>query len=422
MNNDNLKVFLENLSLIHKKYEILNSINDGFNIFSILRNESDEVNLHSRFISELFKNKKYGKVFIKLFLEEIDIQMDQMENLEIEIKLEHQFDSSSRIDILIEIKSSTSKKAIIIENKIYAEDQQEQLQRYFDGVKNKGYKKEEIEILYLTLNGDTPSKESLGTLLKEKDVKNISYKENIINWIEKCCKEVAVIPVIRETLIQYKQLLLKLTNKESGEYMEELKELLLKNNQYLKVAYTIPDILSEIKKELQFKFWSLLENEMKRLENEYSLKREKSIKICENNEDYSRQNINKYYSNQRNNKFYGLMYLIDKGKSEKNKLYLRIEIENNIYWGLKLINEGNEFNINTNSNYLEKILKILKFERTQWWLGWKHLKTLNDKEINFKIFDLELLEILQNDEKAKVLVEKIVKDIENEYLDLRNHF
>lgn len=422
MNNDNLKIFLENLSLIHKKHEILNSVNDGFNIFSILRNESDEVNLHSRFISELFKNKKYGKVFFKLFLEEVGIQMGKIENLEIEVSLEHQFNSLSRIDILIEIKSSTARKAIVIENKIYAEDQWEQLQRYFNGMINKGYKKEEIEIVYLTLHGNSPSKESLGVILNEEDIKKISYEENIINWIEKCCKEVVLVPVIRETLIQYNQLLVKLTNKKSGEFMDDLKELLLRNKEYLKVAHTIPDVLTEIRKELQFKFWNLLENEMKRLENLYSLKKEELSNLYENNEDYSRENISKYYSNQKNNKFYGLMYLIYEDKIQKNNLYLRIEVQNNVYWGLRLINKDNDFNINVSSDYLEKILLNLKFERTQCWLGWKHLKTLNNKEINFKNFDLELIEILQDDEKAKVLVEKIVEEIEREFLELKNHF
>lgn len=45
---------LKEISLINLKYEKLQEVTESdFNVFSILRNESDEVALHSRFIGEL---------------------------------------------------------------------------------------------------------------------------------------------------------------------------------------------------------------------------------------------------------------------------------------------------------------------------------------------------------------------------------
>ncbi|WP_404840898.1 PD-(D/E)XK nuclease family protein [Alkalilimnicola ehrlichii] len=51
------------------------------------------------------------------------------------------------------------RQAVIIENKIYADDQESQLRRYHDALKQKGYSP--IYIRYLTLDGSAPSEESL---------------------------------------------------------------------------------------------------------------------------------------------------------------------------------------------------------------------------------------------------------------------
>ena len=50
MEKQEYKLFFENLDLIKRKYDILHSFEDEINIFSILRNERYEVNLHSKFI------------------------------------------------------------------------------------------------------------------------------------------------------------------------------------------------------------------------------------------------------------------------------------------------------------------------------------------------------------------------------------
>jgi len=51
------------------------------------------------------------------------------------------------------------KTAHILENKIYAEDQPEQLARYFKIVQKQGI--EDISVIYLTLYGDTPTEQSM---------------------------------------------------------------------------------------------------------------------------------------------------------------------------------------------------------------------------------------------------------------------
>ena len=74
MKAENIKSLLSQVKTIAKSYEKLNVANGGnFNIFSVLRIESDEVATHSRFIAELinpqgthgFKNQ-FLDVFIKV--------------------------------------------------------------------------------------------------------------------------------------------------------------------------------------------------------------------------------------------------------------------------------------------------------------------------------------------------------------------
>ena len=114
---ENYKIFFENLCLINKKYNLINLKKEDFNIFSILRNEYDEVNLHSKFIVELLKNKNYGKKFIEIFLGKLEIQVFNYEN--INIFSEYSKGINGRIDILLEFSKGKEKKAIIIENSLF---------------------------------------------------------------------------------------------------------------------------------------------------------------------------------------------------------------------------------------------------------------------------------------------------------------
>ena len=405
----NYKIFLENLWLINKKYNLINSKKEDFNIFSILRNEYDEVNLHSKFIVELLKNKNYGKKFIEIFLEKLEIQVFNYEN--VNVFSEYSKGINGRIDILLEFSKGKEKKVIIIENKIYAEDQIGQLNRYYYSMINKNYSNDELEIVYLTLDGSEPDEESTKGLSKEAKEKIviISYKENIIGWIDNCIKEVAEVPIMRETLIQYKSLLKKITGKEDKKMIKEIEKLVLSNNEYLKMIYKIDyTLLREIKIDLQFKFWEKLEEKL----NEIAIK--KKMKL-ENRLEYP----NLHYSidlikNYSKKKFFGLMYFI-KEIENRGKLYLRIEVEDRVYYGFRIINNNGKSNFNMIDNYLEKEFKELNFKRTDWWLGLKYISNFENLNefIDFKYFNENLAILLNNDKKLEKLVKYISEDIED---------
>ena len=193
---------LKKIELIEYKYQKIEEIRvEKFNIFSILRRENDEVNLHSRFIYELLNPKgshNQGDVFLNLFLDRI-ASVEKKALFEV-------YKERDNIDILIQ----SNNQVVIIENKIDTTDHSNQLSRYRDIIKNRGYKENQIEIIYLTLNGDSPNESLNGTIL-------LSYRHDIKNWITQCIEKVAQKPTLRETLIQYLNLINKLTYQKNKE-------------------------------------------------------------------------------------------------------------------------------------------------------------------------------------------------------------
>ena len=406
---ENYKIFLENLSLISRKYKIINSTKETFNIFSILRNEYDEVNLHSKFLSELLKDKNHGRKFIELLLPIIGVE--NINYKRVNIFSEYSVKDNGRIDIILKFFLEDSKKVVVIENKIYADDQYQQLKRYYDSMLMEGYKPEEIELVYLTLAGAEPSEDSIKGLpaAVRENMRIISYKDDIITWIEDCIKEVAQVPIIRETLVQYESLLKKITGKGEKTMTEEMKNMILSNKDYLDMTYKLTDVLVKIKQDLQLKFWEKLEE---KLNNSLNLQLEKRLEYP--NHHYSKNLIEKFYTNSRNNRFYGLMYFI-KDLENRGKLYLRIEVSDNIYFGFRIINNEGNSTTNKKDDYLEKELLDLKFARTDWWLGWKYLcsSELQNQFINFKELDSNLANVLRDDKK----LERLTSEIEEEILE-----
>ena len=138
---------------------------ESFNIFNTIGLWSEEVRLHSALIGELLNpNGSHGasSLFLKAFLEVMGIEEGYLDYESCSPKILERVIGSvtenegGRIDIIIE----DGKHAVIIENKIYAPDQKNQLLRYHNYGKKKfpkGY-----ELLYLTLDGHDPSDGSLG--------------------------------------------------------------------------------------------------------------------------------------------------------------------------------------------------------------------------------------------------------------------
>lgn len=208
---------------------------ENYNIFNDLGFMSDEVHLHSMFLANLLNPKgshgqrgKFLEAFLKMLHKSFSaISTDNLElditnaSVEVEKYIGRQTDSEGgRIDIYL----TDGKHSIIIENKIYAGDQHHQMLRYWNyGMSQKGDDTEKSFVLiYLTLDGCSPSKESLGEDLKENDIVCLSYKSDIRGWLDRCVELASRTPLVRETINQYISTIDILTNN----VMEDNKELL----------------------------------------------------------------------------------------------------------------------------------------------------------------------------------------------------
>jgi len=185
-----------------------------FNIFDVLGLDSDEVRCHSAFIGELLNvngNHGQGSSFLDAFISATEIK-DLGLNTDAEYcKTDKEVyvgkvtdEEGGRVDILIH----SAQKAIIIENKIYASDGYKQLIRY-----NNVQDWDKFIVLYLTLEGSKPDETSTKNKQgKICEYKCISYRKHILSWLDRCIKLAAEKPPIREVIIQYKNLILSLTN------------------------------------------------------------------------------------------------------------------------------------------------------------------------------------------------------------------
>lgn len=194
----------------NKNTEILDATGGRFNMFRVCGVNHYE-NTHSAILAELLNpNGTHGlkSKLLECFIETLGdyFTIEKFDFEKSRIHTEHSTEEG-RIDILIEYNQNNS---IIIENKIYANDQPEQLKRYnrYAQKYKNGY-----QILYLTLFGQEASKQSSDGV----HYLTISYKEHVINWLEKCVAIASRFPIVRETIIQYINHLKQLTNQDMDE-------------------------------------------------------------------------------------------------------------------------------------------------------------------------------------------------------------
>ena len=237
---------------------------EDFNVFEILGVERREVK-HSAMLANLLNPKgshRQGAVFLEHFLNlELLRQGDSASYGELgdfQVTPEATTNANDgRIDIRLQKKGYA---CIIIENKIDAEDQPDQLSRYYRNAKA-DFTDEQIKLIYLTLDGKSPSGKSLSSMdgqkqLDEDRVICMSYESHIIKWLEGCLKEVVGLARIREVLLQYQGLIKKLTGQPiNKELTMEISEILTKEHNLIP---ELENSILETKVRLQCKFWEEL--------------------------------------------------------------------------------------------------------------------------------------------------------------------
>ncbi|MCF6365060.1 MAG: PD-(D/E)XK nuclease family protein [Bacteroidales bacterium] len=411
----NIKNLLQKVSAISKKYEEIAKITgENFNIFQVMNMQSDEVNLHSAFIAELLNPKGMhgqGDVFLKLFIEQFKIENFNTENAVAEAEkyigaINEDYTEGGRIDIII--KGNEGKK-IIIENKIYAEDQENQLLRYYNYAPD-------AYIYYLTLYGEEPSVYSIGNgSFKKENVKLLSYSDDIKKWLEKCKKEAVNFPGLRETITQYINIIKYLTGQTMNKTMnKEMVELILKDADNLKSAVKINQVILDAKIELQKRFWISLKEKIEEFMHD-----NQNIILKINETNITGENIKRFYTSGGEKYFYqGISLIINK---IDDKHYIKLNIVN-IYkyptLSIAIVNkEGKEDHDEKNdfSDYLQYFKDVFKKEYSEKFQsgkenvlsGWIYTKFKH----NFKDFNSEDVFNMTNEKYLKEKVDEFWKEI-----------
>lgn len=236
-----------------------------YNVFSMLKQEEKEEGCHSRIIFNLINDcekNKLEKRLLKLFFREVlDEEFDDKKKYSIE--KEKKLGKYGRADLFIE---DSDGKTYLIEMKINAKDQPKQLSRYNQYLK-KNYKAN-YKIYYLTLNGYNPSSYSLKGRTEVKYI-NISFIDNIYNWIEKCIEEIGESnKILKINLEQYLETLTKLTNRIGEVQKMDFIEMMKRGNNF-RVAQEIVNNFEKIKLGIKEEFLAeLREKIIDRLELE----------------------------------------------------------------------------------------------------------------------------------------------------------
>jgi hypothetical protein len=272
MNNDILKVLLNKVSVIYNKYaDAAEKSGENFNIFRIIKFETKERQVHSSFLAELLNSKgSHGKgdFFIKSFIEllknkkpELTFEFNPLSaKTEVEkyIGVKKQI-SGGYIDILI---SDKSKNQIIIENKIYHGDGPQQLLRYYGSHPN-------APIIYLTLDGHEPNDYSLK--FEDKHVANeqlilLSYKDDILKWLETSLKEIKDPPPLKEIIKQYINLIRNLTGQTmNDEMIKEITKIINDDPVYIEAAFAVSSSMDQLKRKMMDDFLSKVREDLKEL-------------------------------------------------------------------------------------------------------------------------------------------------------------
>ena len=379
--SDSYRLLLKRAARLYEKHEAGRP--ESFNVFSVLRSESDKVNLHSRFLHALLDYKKPGEETRKNltdFLQRVDIKDFEQSNVKVE---------RERYNIDILITNDDKKEAVGIENKIWAGDQPGQIMRYHQTLnKQKGYSR--IYLLYLTPDGRDPSKDSVGDL----ECTAISYKYDLQPWLRRCQRRAYDEPGLRESVAQYLQLVQKLTGTDfKEEYMKELKELCLEDNN-LFLVHDLNEAMIDAKACLLAKLWDEIDCALKEQIPDRLSKYKDGENVAYSVSD---ERIKRFLTNQRGT-YHGLYYSFGSGVAS-----LGVEAGNGVglIFGIRCHKDRRE-----ERSDLDEALKDVPGKSTDWWPRYQ------EDDVNLKNPTRENLQKLSNEADRKKHAKQIAQRLE----------
>lgn len=250
--------------------ERLKAQHGRFNVFTTLLKASDEVRLHTRFIHELLNPEgthDCGDLFLKLLFDTLqEYQPLDHEDSPSSVLWEGYSKQSywvgkevskkqGQLDLLLESDSNL----LVIENKIWAGEQEKQVGRYIEYLESQAPKAGQV--LYLTLDGKKAETHN------GKAYFRISYRDHIMAWLECCLHATYDIVPINQVLIQYQKVVQQLIGKSADhQTMKTIKDYIRQNPQLIKTHDLVGTAIGELKEDAKQRFADAL---TKSLSDEY---------------------------------------------------------------------------------------------------------------------------------------------------------
>lgn len=192
-------LFLDYDNLEINLNRILKEESPYFNVFSILNIRHYETKVHTPFLSNLLNPSEchgQGDIFLRLLLVNvlgICNEDDVIENVAVYEELSMKY---GRLDIVVTYEVNRNQKTLVIENKVYHHDGDDQLKRYYEYLTvERNLKSDEYILVYLTIHKSQPSSKSIPQelyyqLRASGNIHCLGYKQDIIPWLKSSIKEV----------------------------------------------------------------------------------------------------------------------------------------------------------------------------------------------------------------------------------------
>ena len=394
---------------------------EKFNLFKTINVTTDEVRLHSRFLAELlnpagthgqesfFLNK--FKNHIQPVLEKGKKTNTSHENLVASgsifseksiVKIEYtpseklESETNSRLDILIE--SSDRKKAIIIENKIYADEQPTQLKRYKQFGETK-YGSGNFILFYLTLDGEISQHESIDNLASGTDYYCLSYKQEIITFLNSCLSELSDATHLRVIIEHYIDLIKDLTMKE--DVHEKIIDLIIDSKENYQSAQLISSQLKLAQNKIQKDFWIKL---YKKIQVEFDTEKSELANDAYADESNLFEVVESYPT----------LFVKKEVELNSQKRYLSIAIQlgkRSIYFGFPDTIANPKYG-NSDAKFQEDVKTHLagqSMKSDKWWLGWKY-------------FNCHQIDFSSHENISNEIIHDIVNELKSSLYQLEEYF
>ena len=351
----------------------------NYNVFTLMDIERREEETHEYMIYSIlnYRNSDRRKEFIEQFLISMGIPKSFLRE-QWTVEREYYTEKHGRLDLFFK-PSGHSKKCVVVELKVDAEDQPRQLKRYEDYVRVCRY--QDYRIIYLTLDGRDPEEQSYEGMVHPEWLMRKSFGVDVLNWLEGCIEICQDKNVDAGFMQQYWILLKKLTEEDK---MGNDVAKLIKSSRELRACLEIEQALHEIKGQILYDFMDAIYHEMK-------------IKRCKPIEDYYDCAID-YYNERGYYPQFSYEIVSFCLQNQQVTLAFRIVVDGTLQFCIEYFDKQNE--VINNNDFKKKYKQInQKVEnaitqvlneaiRNNKWKSiiWKDIKDVYSEKYDFKLF------------------------------------